>query len=558
MSDAGKKPENQDTIGARIPDGANLTYKGMAFVIADGVSSSESARQASQTAVTGFLNDYFATPDTWSTTHSSQVVIKSLNRYLWSQSRNSIYGQGQLTTFTSLILKGSSGFYFHIGDTRLLRIRHHELEQLTRDHNQKLDKHTVHLSRALGAEPTVDIDCEHFSLQEDDIYILSSDGVHDYLSKQDWLTLEKKYCHDKQSWAQQALQLAMEKGSRDNLSVQILQVTQMAERTEAETVAALKRLPFPPLLKQKQKVDGLKIEKILHESERSQVYLVSDTQGNRYAMKTPSPNYEDDPAYIERFILESWIGARIQSQHVVRVIQRNEYQYLYYLTEFIRGPTLANIIKERQPLPIRDTLEIIEQVIKGLRAFHRKDVLHQDLKPENIIIGHGGIAKIIDFGSSWVASVQEINRAQENQNLLGTLDYSAPEYRYGGKISTLSDQYSLATLVYEMLTGQTPYGEKYRETWDLKKFQALRYHSALEHNPLVPHWMDRALEKALQIKPNARYTSLSEFYQDLKHPNPKWSSRESALIDRNPLRFWQIVAALGWISFVCVLFLYNI
>src|SRR5690606_6309228 len=126
--------------------------------------------------------------------------------------------------------------------------------------------------------------------------------------------------------------------------------------------------------------------------------------------------------------------------------------YLYHLTEHVRGPTLAQLIKERNPIPIRDTVEIIDQVIKGVRAFHRKDTLHQDIKPENIVVGHGGAVKIIDFGSCWVAGVDEISAPIQRDKVLGTLDYSAPEYRYGGRVNHLSDQFSIATLVYEMLT----------------------------------------------------------------------------------------------------------
>lgn len=555
LSEAGRKEENQDTLGARIPEDSALTRKGMAFVIADGVSSSESARQASQSAVCGFLTDYFATPDTWSTTHSSQRVIKSLNHYLWGQSRNSIYGEGQLTTFTALILKGNTGFCFHVGDTRLQRIRAQDFEQLTRDHTQKIDKDNVHLSRALGADISLDIDTHSFELAVGDIFILSSDGVHEYLTRNDWLSLYDLYKDDKDTWARRALDLALERGSHDNLSIQIVEIIKLGEASESEIVAALKQLPFPPPLEPGHKIDGLAVEKILHESERSQVYLVRDESNKRMVMKTPSLNYEDDPAYIERFVMESWIGARINSPYVVRVIQHQSRSYLYYLTEYVSGPTLARLIKERNPLPIRDTVEIIEQVVKGLRAFHRKDALHQDIKPENIVMAHGGAIKLVDFGSSWVAGVQELSTPIQRDNILGTLDYSAPEYRYGGKVGHLSDQFSLAVLVYEMLTGKAPYGAAYREAMDLKAFQRLSYTSAIRHNPLVPQWLDRALEKALQIQPTARYSSLSEFVQDLKRPNPQWLvPRERPLLERNPLFFWQLLAGLGWAAFVLLLF----
>lgn len=96
LSEAGRKPENQDTVGARLPEGQTLTTKGIAIAIADGVSSSAAAREASQTAITGFLTDYYATPDTWRTQQSAVRVIQSLNASLWGRSQNSIYGEGYL------------------------------------------------------------------------------------------------------------------------------------------------------------------------------------------------------------------------------------------------------------------------------------------------------------------------------------------------------------------------------------------------------------------------------------------------------------------------------
>ena len=100
-------------------------------------------------------------------------------------------------------------------------------------------------------------------------------------------------------------------------------------------------------------------------------------------------------------------SARIHNAHVVRVVEPPQPRScLYYLTEYIQGPSLTQLIKERAPFAIPDAIELVDQLIKGLRAFHRKDTLHQDLKPDNVIIGKRG-AVIVDFGSCWVAGIQE-------------------------------------------------------------------------------------------------------------------------------------------------------
>jgi serine/threonine protein phosphatase PrpC len=546
-SEAGRKPENQDTVGARLPEGNALTNKGIAIAIADGVSSSNAAREASQTAVTGFLTDYYATPDTWRTQQSANRVIQSLNSSLWGRSQNSIYGEGYLSTFSALILKGDTGFIFHVGDTRVYRLRGNTLECLTRDHTQKIDRHTTHLSRALGADPNLEVDMHSFELQLNDIFILTSDGIHEAIPAVEFSKLLLEYRHDLETLTQAAIKLALHYHSEDNLSIQVACIEQLGSASQDDAMQVLARLPFPPLLSPGQYLDGLHVKKILHESNRSQVYLVEDERKSLLVMKTPSVIFQDDPAYIERFAMESWIGARIHSPQVARVVPPPESRScLYYLTEYIPGPTLAQLLQERGQLAIGDAVELMQSLVRGIRAFHRKETLHQDIKPDNIVISHKGPV-IVDFGSCWVAGLAEIGVPFLRDHILGTLDYSAPEYRYGGKIGPRSDQFSLAVLLYEMLTGKLPYGAAYAKAMDTKAFQRLKYISAVQYNPLVPHWLDCALEKALSIQPGSRYNALSEWLQDLNRPNPAWlTPNQKPLLERNPEKVWKFIALLGW------------
>lgn len=555
-SEAGRKPENQDTVGARLPEGNLLTTKGIAIAIADGVSSSKAAREASQTAIAGFLNDYYATPDTWRTQQSAMRVIQSLNASLWGRSQNSIYGEGYLTTFSALILKGNSGFIFHVGDTRVYRLRDNNLELLTRDHTQRIDKHTTHLSRAMGADPYLEVDMHSLELQRDDIFILSSDGIHEHIPAQKFKALILASQQDLEDLVNQALPLALRYNSEDNLSIQALRIDNLGTAEQGDTVQVLSRLLFPPVFSPGHSIDGLTIKKILYESTRSQVYVVEDEKNNLLVMKTPSELYQDDQAYIERFVMEAWIGARIQNTGVVRVIPAPEARScLYYLTEYIPGPTLTQLLKERGILSIVDAVELTEGLIRGIRAFHRKETLHQDLKPDNIVISSKG-PMIVDFGSCWVANLQEAGAPIKRDLILGTLDYSAPEYRYGGATSEASDQFSLAVLLYEMLTGKQPYGNAYSKAMSLKSFQKLTYISAMKFNPLVPYWLDRALEKALNINPNHRYPALSEWLQDLKRPNPDWlAPRSQPLLETHPQQFWKILALSGWLAALVALLL---
>ena len=184
-------------------------------------------------------------------------------------------------------------------------------------------------------------------------------------------------------------------------------------------------------------------------------------------------------------------------------------------------------------------LDLIE-IGKGLQAFHRLEMLHQDLKPENIIIDQFGTVKLIDFGSTKVAGIAEITTPLEQTNLLGTKNYTAPEYAKDQPGTNRSDIYSLAVISYEMLSGKLPYGEM-PSNWKMIDFKnTLTYMPLIDYNASVPKWISAALRKAVHPDPNKRYEELSEFLYDLRHPNPTLSVEDyRPLIERNPVKFWK-------------------
>ena len=134
--------------------------------------------------------------------------------------------------------------------------------------------------------------------------------------------------------------------------------------------------------------------------------------------------------------------------------------YLYVVTEFIDGQTLTQWMIDN-PKPDLETVRgIVEQIARGLRAFHRKEMLHQDLRPDNIMIDRTGTAKIIDFGSTKITGVAETAPSAGPDEILGTVQYTAPEYFLGENGSPRSDMFSLGVITYQMLTGKLPYGAR--------------------------------------------------------------------------------------------------
>lgn len=547
---AGIKPENEDSIGIRIPEGHLLTTKGAVAIVADGVSAAEAGKEASDTCVTSFLSDYFSTPESWTVKKSTQQVLNALNRWLYGQGQRFLQAEkGYVCTLSLVVFKSRTAHVFHVGDTRVYRYRNGDLEQLTRDHATRINKEQSYLTRAMGLDMWLDVDYRAVDIEQGDIFLLTSDGVHDFISRQEIRDRLSSLSDNPEEDCNAMIASALEHQSHDNLSAQIIRIDHVPSEQADDAFRRLTQLPFPPALSPGQVLDGYRIEKELHASSRSQLYLVTDTRSDEHlqcVMKTPSVNFVDDPAYIERFIMESWIGRRIDSPHVVRVLEDDrERSCLYYVAEFVQGESLEQWMR-RHPKPnIHSVIDIAEQIVRGLRALHRRETWHQDIKPANIMVNDEQQVTLVDFGSCFVSGLAEISSAIERDVILGTAQYSAPEQILGRPVTASADQYSLAVVLFEMLTGRQPFDGGLEQANSTAAYSRLHYVPAYHYNPLVPVWMDAAIKKALSFSPELRYQDVSEFLHDLQNPNTEFSRQASLpLAQRNPVRFWQVVAAV--------------
>jgi serine/threonine protein kinase len=543
-SEAGIKETNDDACGIRIPETSLRNTRGVAAVIADGVSGSEAGREAAEACVTGFLSDFYSTPESWSTETAGEKVLTALNRWLCAQGHREYESPRALvTTLSALVIKSTTAYLFHVGDTRIYRMRNGRIECLTRDHRVHVTEDKNYLSRAMGIELHMEIDYRHLPVEVGDIYLLTTDGVHDYVD--DNALAQYLYdVSDADLAAGRIVTRALENGSLDNVSCQVLKVESLPNQDLHEFYRKFSELPFPPPLEPGMILDGYKIVRELHASNRTQIYLAIDAlTDHKVILKTPSVNYEDDPEYIDRFLHEEWVGRRISNQHVLKVLApHGRRQCLYYVMEYVDGWTLRQWMHDNPQPGMEDAREIISQIAAGLRAFHRQEMIHQDLKPENIMIDRHGTVKIIDFGSTKIAGIEEISTPLDQQNILGTRNYSAPEYLQGYSGNNVSDIYSLGVITYEMLTGHLPYGDSEMTP---RRLRRVRYIPARLYNPDVPLWIDKALEKAVSLACNRRYGVLSEFLHDLTSPNPAFlREKTEALLERNPLLVWKGIAVL--------------
>jgi len=559
-TDKGRKEINQDFHGACIPKEPQLTSKGIAIALADGISSSGVSQHASEVAIKSFLEDYYCTPESWTVKTSVQRVLKATNSWLYLQTRNSPYryspDKGYVCTFTALVIKSNTAHIFHVGDTRVYRLIDKNLEQITEDHRLWVSKEKSYLRRALGMKEQLELDYHSFTLDVGDLFILATDGVYEFTDDKFIIETVKNHAGDLDKAASLIIEEALQQGSTDNLSIQIIRIDQLPIQNADEAYQQLTALPFPPELKPRMIFDGYEIIRDLHSSHRSHIYLAVDVENKKQvALKIPSIDLRDNPDYLERFLMEEWVARRINNAHVLKpCLQTRKRNYLYIVTEFIKGQTLKQWMTDHPKPSVEDVRNIVEQIAKGLRALHRQEMFHQDLRPDNIMIDQNDVVKIIDFGAVRVEGLKEITRPIEQQNILGTALYTAPEYFLGEVGTQRSDLFSLGIICYHMLSGRTPYGTQVVNSRTKAAQRRLKYRSVFNEEREIPAWIDEAIKKAVHPDPHKRYDTLSEFIYDLRCPNKAFLSKtRPPLIERNPIVFWQTVSFILTIIVIVLL-----
>ncbi|SFR07564.1 bifunctional protein-serine/threonine kinase/phosphatase [Poseidonocella sedimentorum] len=555
-SSAGVKPVNQDFHGALVPRGRALHLKGAALVLADGISTSQVSAEAAEMTVKALLTDYFATPASWTVRTAASRVIAATNS--WLHARSGFAGlagdadRGHVCTLAALILKARSAHLFHVGDSRIWRLSGQSLEPLTEDHRIALEGAENVLTRAMGAAPRVEPSYRCVPVEPGDVFVLSTDGAHEHWSARA-VAARIAEGPDLDTAARGILDDALKAGSDDNLTVQIVAIDALpaAEDTGFET--ELEALPVPPLPRDGDVIDGITILRQIHSNHRSHIYFARLPGGRRVALKIPSSDARQDRDWLRRFLMEEWIARRIDSPHVLGAPDLpQERSSLYVVTDFIEGQTLRQWMRDTPAPDLEQVRDIVEQVIRGLRMFHRREMLHQDLRPENIMIDRDGTVKIIDFGAAYVAGVQEAAPARAEDGVMGTVQYSAPEYFSNDPVSWSADLFSLGVITYEMLTGALPYGNHVGRIRSPRDRMRLRYRSARDAAHPIPGWLDDALRRAVHPDPARRHPALSEFAANLRAPSLAYRARHQVpLAERDPERFWKTLS--GLLALLCLI-----
>ncbi len=243
------------------------------------------------------------------------------------------------------------------------------------------------------------------------------------------------------------------------------------------------------------------------------VYLAEDQElGRRVAIKILNGRHANDDQFIERFRREAKNAAALNHPNIVSIYDRGEAEDTYYIAmEYLDGRTLKELIVGRGKAPVNVAVEYARQILSALRFAHRHGIVHRDIKPHNVLVDGEGRVKVTDFGIARAGTSQ----MTETGSIVGTAHYLSPEQAKGGEVDPRSDLYSLGVVLYELLTGKTPF------EGDTPVEIAMKHLSAAPKPPSklrpdIPPELDMVILRALAKDPDDRYQSADEMEADLE------------------------------------------
>lgn len=536
-SDAGRRARNEDATGWHVPPEEECHTRGALLAVADGVAGCDDGRLASGSIVRGLLADYYAAPDTWEPALALQRVLQALNRWLLGQA--SRQSQTLVTTLSALVLRGRRYAIAHVGDTRIYRLRAGCLERITRDHVWEQAGMQHVLTRAIGLDASLALDYYEGELEEGDVWLLLSDGVWEPLG--DRRLHEVVHLHQDPAFCAQALlAAAAEAGSQDNMSALVARIDALPAADLPTQLAAAVTWPVPPRLRAGQQLDGFQVEELLHESRASLVYRVRHRQtGVQWVLKTLHHLLAEDTVARAGLLTEEWLLKRLLNPAFPQamVLGPAERNWLYYVMSWHSGCNLEQLRAAGHRFAVTEIVDLGRRLAQGVACMHRLNILHRDIKPDNLHLGDDGRLRILDLG---IAACEGLTAGEGRA---GTPSYMAPELFAGAPHAWTTDLYALGVTLYRLLTDHYPYGE-------IEPFQTPRFGDPLpasRYRTDVPHWLDQLLLKLVARDPQQRVGTADELLLalDKGELDPVRVRVRSPLAERYPGQVWLVVALLS-------------
>jgi len=469
------RPNNEDRAGFWQPEAPEDRRDfGSIALLADGVGGRNRGEVASALAIQCAL-DIFCTSDP--ATDPRKVlrqVFDFASRSIYDESlKNPQEGQ-MCTTLTACVFRHNEVTIGYAGDTRAYLIRHGKIERLTTDHNQlsfqvkyglireneaMTNPSRSLLTRTVGSDPVAHLDLVNREVFKGDFIVLCTDGLYGYATDVEILDL---VTHQEPAQAvQELLRLVEKRNGEDNISAQVIRIEQVDRAIFFRGVRTGYQKSLVPETSDELGVGSLldnrfEIVERISRSGMACIYKARDKKTDQtVAIKVPFRHMEGDIAAATRFEREEAIGKSLNHPSVLKIIPVEEQKSRPYIVmELLKGQTLAEVLKETKPLPEADAVAIASRICDALDYLHGQNVIHRDLKPQNIMLCGDGSIRIMDFGIAKSAQARRVTFVGFTP-AMGTPDYMAPEQVQGKRGDERTDIYSLGAILYEMATGAT-------------------------------------------------------------------------------------------------------
>lgn len=536
-SEKGKRADNQDFVGIYIASETERVRHGMIAALADGVGGAKGGREAAELAVRELIEGLYVQPDTIGPAAAVHRVMAPFNRWLHAMGKSDRMAHAA-TTFTALIAKGRKAHILHVGDSRAWHFRDGRLTCLTQDHTHSHPDQRHILYRALGIEERLRLDHIVVALDVHDRLLLTSDGVHGSLDAKRIAALLATR-HSAEADAAALVDAALDAGSQDNASAAIIDVVALPAPDHDAVAGDVARLPILSPPDEGQSIDGFRLDQLLSDGRYTRLFRATDgNSGQQVVVKFPKPALLSEHGARLAFAREILVGSRVNSPFVggVIAVAPERQTRLYGVQPFYEGVTLEERLKGH--IGFAERLTIATGLTRAVAALHKLDIIHRDIKPDNVILTKDGGLKLIDLG---VARLPRVDEFSTNE-IPGTPSYLAPEMFSGNAGDAATDQFALGVTLWRLFAGRYPYGET--EAFARPRFGPLEMPSRSCGE--IPAWLDAALMRCVATDPSDRFGDAVELLRALEGGAAvaRTPLGREPLIERNPVFFWQGIALL--------------
>jgi len=495
-------------------------------VVCDGVGSALQGAEAAKRTCHFLVHSLKNRPKSWSMEKSIKHFIANINRVLHLESMEDYEREELVTTLTLVVIEGDRLYGANVGDSRIYLHRNEEFSQLSIDHAMDEKGMENVLTAAMGLEESVSPYYFENNLQANDRILLCSDGLYNELEADelaDGVLNGASYLVKKVS-------KKMDDNLPDDTTAVVLEIKELDPRLKLKQ----SKLIVEEKYKIGDEIDGYRLIKSLIQNDRT---WLCEKRGQNYVIKFVPYEAVDDEVMLDFFVKEVWMAKRLKAGFFPKAAVPKNRTHRYYIMAFVEGVTLKEYTAKK-PLSVDMSVELVLFLLKMSQFLIRLDLVHGDIKPENIMVTERKgklVFKMVDFGS--------ITEAYSNVTRAGTPSYLAPERFKQAPVNEQTEVYAIAVTLYEALTQQYPFGE-------IEPFQTPSFDKKIKEpsklNAKIPKWMESVILRALEPNTDERYHNYSEMQYELSNPTKvkPYFDKNTSFVERNE----KIVYKVGFIS----------